>query len=97
MVLLRVLALSDETQDHVWKFLGAQLPWNVADCLYIRARCYLTCKGAMNGHKLYHLRAQQEVDEKFEADSHHSYDDALSVHSSVSLPSMWDQSEQDSD
>ena len=52
---------------------------------------------AINGHKLYHLRAQQEIDEKFEADSHHSYDDALSVHSSVSLPSMWDQSEQDSD
>ena len=49
----------------------------------------------MQGDWLYYLRAQQEVDEKFEADSHHSYDDALSR--GASLPSMWDQSEQDSD
>ena len=41
------------------------------------------------------LPRQVEVDEKFEADSHHSYDDALST--GASLPSMWDQSEQDSD
>ena len=59
--------------SELWKFLGADLP-GVLDHLLWRARCLLVSTQALHSRRLvlYRLRAQQEMDEAFESNSHGS-------------------------